>query len=329
MGDEDKDREKEKENFLRKPLLIRSPQSAKKIKDDIGNGDIVNKNMFRRNREETTLDDIFNLINEKSTEQLEEMNKIKSVFRNEMSSMKTEINNKIDLVEMKADQGLRMAIDNRKLCINMIKQSRLECCMDISGLKLQEGMDLKILVLNTIRSFNIKIDDADIRKVTLYEIKKPNISSSKILTVTFGDIDTKVRIMREKNKIKVNNGIFFNITLTPENGYFMRKAKYITKGTKVQPKFYDNAVVVKFDEKNTLIIQNEENLTDLKNAIDELSQHELPMEVQSTSPKVQQSSCPPSPTLKRFDPEIKNLYYKSFNSFRNKVTNINNFSVIF
>lgn len=36
---------------------------------------------------------------------------------------------------MKTDQGLRMATENRKLCMSFMKQARLDCCIDISSLK--------------------------------------------------------------------------------------------------------------------------------------------------------------------------------------------------
>lgn len=89
--------------------------------------------------------------------------------------------------------------------------------------------------------------------------------------------------MREKNTIKETNGIFFNITLTSENGYYLRKAKYITKGSKFKPKFYDGAVHVQIQAGTDLIIQNEENLKELKRFIDESTADRSVANPQSTN----------------------------------------------
>lgn len=271
------------EVFLKKPLLPRTPHrnNGSDLTTPSNSANNSEKNANKRGLEMTTLDDLVNLIEEKSEKQIAKLDEINNNLRDELANVKAEINEnldkslqnidkKIDLVEMKADQGLRMALDNRKLCINMMKQIRLDCCMDISGLKLAEGnTDLKKLALNAIKSFKIKIEEADIKKVTSKEIKRPNLNSTNILTVTFDDVDTKIRVMREKNKIRETNGIFFNSTLTSENGYFLRKAKYMTKGSDFKPKFYDGAVHVQITEGNVLIIQNEENLMELKRIIDE------------------------------------------------------------
>lgn len=103
----------------------------------------------------------------------------------------------------------------------------------------------------------------------MFEFKKPNLTTNKIITVTFNDVDTKLRVLREKNKIKVNNGVFFNSTLTPTNGYYMRKAKFLTKGTNLKPKFFDGAVHIKMLNGNSMLIQSEDNLSELKKRIDE------------------------------------------------------------
>lgn len=229
-------------------------------------------------------------MNEMHSNKLDEMG---VNLKKEMDNLKTELNEKldkslqnferkIDLVEKKADKGMRMAIESQKLCVNMMKQARFECCMDISGLKFKdEYADLKALAIDTIRSFKIKIDQADIKKVTSKDIKKPNSVINKILIVTFDDIDTKLRVMHEKNKIKQINGIFFNSTLTPANGYYMRKARYITKGTTLKIKFFDGAVKVKINDGNDMIIQSEESLQELKKFVDK---NQVDMNMNQESP---------------------------------------------
>lgn len=273
----------ENEVFTQKPLITRTPQrhsdNIQMTPTNLGNNS--GRNMNKRGLQNTTLDDLFNLIEKKSEIQNKKLDNLNSNMSIEIANLKTElkenfdtslkkIDKKIDLVEMKADQGLRMATENRKLCINFMKQSRLDCCMDISGLKFEEKTnDLKKLAYETIKSFKINVEEMDIKKVSSVLIKKPNSNTNKLLTVTFEDMDTKIRILREKTKIKDARGIFFSPTLTPENGYFMRKAKYITKGTNIKPSFHDGAVHVKINEKNVMIINDEENLNELKNYIDQ------------------------------------------------------------
>lgn len=272
--------------FSRKPILARTPQSNQKQTPPTSSTNINDKKMYKRGLQKTTLDDLFDLIYENGKKHMDKLDEVKASLKSDMATMKDELNanidkcqqnidKKIDLVERKADQGLRVALENRKMCINMMKQARLDCCMDISGLKYTDDRtDLKELALNTIKSFNIKIEEADIKKVTSVAFKKPNTNTNtntKILTVTFDDIDTKIRVMREKNKIKETKDIYFNITLTPENGYCFRKAKFITKGTTLKPKFYDGAVHVCAGEGIDMIIQNDENLMELKKIVEDMS----------------------------------------------------------
>ncbi|KAL7016115.1 hypothetical protein ACKWTF_009849 [Chironomus riparius] len=273
--------EKENEVFLKKPLLDRTPKRSRNSNQitPTSSTQTSEKSINKRDLENITLADLFLLIESKSENHSKKLDELSINLGNDIANFKAEINqkmdgslqninNKIDIVEEKADQSLRIAMESQKLCVNYMKQARLDCCMDISGLLFNDvNTDLKLLAVNTIRSFKIKVDDADIKKVTATEIKKP--MSKTILTVTFDDVETKMRIMREKSKIKINNGIFFNYTLTPSNGYYLRKAKYITKAYNIRPNFYDGAVHVKIPNGNSLIIQSEENLKELKKFFDE------------------------------------------------------------
>jgi hypothetical protein len=287
--------------FIKNPRLQRSPHRVLNEQNaptttSTNNERTANK---RGHEKTTTLDDIFNLIEIKSEKHSEKLDEVSASLRNEMTKLKAEINEnfekslqntdrKIDLVEKKADLGLRLAMDNQKMCINFMKQARLECCMDISGLKFNENnADLKDITLNTIKLFKININEGDIKKVTLYEVKKPNLNANKILTVTFEDVETKWRVMREKNKIKESNGIFFNATLTPANGYFMRKARYLTKGFAIKPKFYDGAVHVTISEGNTIMIQSEESLSELKKQLEDMPTSAMTSNETSITPSQQ------------------------------------------
>lgn len=277
--------EKENEVFLRKPLLDRSPKRSKGSNSitPINSTQTIEKNINKRDLANVTLADLFLLIESKSEDHSKKLDEMSTNIGSDITNFKEEINqkidvslqninNKIDQVEKKAEQSLQVAMDSQKLCVNFMKQARLENCMDISGLKFNDdNTDLKSVVVSTIRSFKIKIEENDIKKVTLTEIKKP--IPRKILTVIFDDVDTKLRVIREKSKIKENNGVFFNITLTPSNGYFMRKTKFLTKGTNLQTNFFDGAVHVKTPDGNSMTIQNEENLIQLKKLIDQQPTH--------------------------------------------------------
>lgn len=275
--------EKDNEVFLRKPLLNRTPKRSKNENQTSPTNSMqtIEKNTAKRDLAHLTLADLFILIESKHEEHSQKLDDLSINIGNDITNFKAEINQKldgslqnvnkkIDMVEKKTDLSLQMAIESQKLCVNYMKQARLDCCMDISGLKFNDdNLDLKTLAFNTIRSFKININETDIKKVTTFDIKKTNSLTNKILTVKFDDVDTKLRVLREKNKIKANNGVFFNATLTPSNGYYMRKAKYLTKGSKIKPKFYDGAVHVKIPNGNIMLIQSEDNLEELKKLIDE------------------------------------------------------------
>lgn len=270
------------EAFIKKPLINRTPKSGNENIQTALYGSAPNnsKHINKRNRENITLEDLLSIMEEKFDKQFDKLDDMKVNFGNEMLQLKSEINenfdksvhrldNKIEQIDIKADKGIRLAMENRKTCINFMKQARIENCMDISGLNFTEGnIDLRTLAINTIRSFNIKIDEVEIKKVKSVDIQKSNTITNKLLTVTFDDVDTKARVMREKNKIKSNSGVFFNNTLTPSNGYFMRKAKFITKGTELKPILFDGAVHVKIQERNTIMIQSEDDLIELKKIVE-------------------------------------------------------------
>ncbi|KAL7024635.1 hypothetical protein ACKWTF_013140 [Chironomus riparius] len=270
----------ENEGFSKKSLLERTPKRSKGFNQmtPANSTHVSEKKVNKRDLEDITLADLFLLIESKSENHSKKLDELSINLGSELANFKAEIkqemdgslqniNKKIDIVEEKADQGLRVAMQSQELCVNYMKQARLDRCMDISGLTFNDKMDLKSLAVKTIRSFKIKIDEAEIKKVNLVEIKKPVIK--KILTVTFDDADTKLRVLREKSKVQSHNGVFFNMTLTPSNGYYLRKAKYLLKGMNIKPNFYDGAVQVKFPTGNKLIIQSDENLKELKKFIDE------------------------------------------------------------
>ncbi|KAG5685129.1 hypothetical protein PVAND_014324 [Polypedilum vanderplanki] len=160
-----------------------------------------------------------------------------------------DLNNRVEAVEkLKVQNG---SIKERKIMMNMIKQNKIENTMEIVGLSqtvLNSERNPKQLAIDTIRSFQIPIDEQDITKASKKEIEFTNSLGRKHketrILVIFNEMKKKVEVMKMKSKIKDNNNIFFNISLTPTNAFIMRKAKQLTKGRNLKVFFKDNGVKV-------------------------------------------------------------------------------------
>jgi hypothetical protein len=85
--------------------------------------------------------------------------------------------------------------------------------------------------------------------------------------VTFNSKSAKIRVMKEKFKVKVNNDIFFGTSLTPQNRYLLRKAKFIAKNKKLKTVFYDGLVRVKMSDDSEMTIDNENCLKELEKLV--------------------------------------------------------------
>jgi hypothetical protein len=188
-----------------------------------------------------------------------------------------ETNARMERVEETANEGVRMATQNRKLLGNMIKQGKLENLMEISGIPSEDfakHSGPKEVAISVFRSLQIQVDPDDIRRAIRKDItiKKPNGDNRKvpILIVTFSDFEKKAQVMAKKKNLGPSSKIYFNLALTPLNGFLTRRAKAITKGKNLHVHFGDEAVRVKKADGSDFIIHDEADLKALQTYVDSL-----------------------------------------------------------
>jgi hypothetical protein len=201
-------------------------------------------------------------------------------IHNQITNVETnleETNSRMERVEKTANDGLLMATQNRKTFSNMLKQGKLDNLIEITGIPQAEFSKYsshKELAMAIIRSFSIQVDASDIQKAVKkeIEIKRKNAASHKvpIVIVTFSDFDKKLQVMQQKRKSTDPRNIYFNIALTPLNGFLMRRAKAITKGKNLRVYFGDESVRVKTADGTDMLIQDEKDLKPLQLYIDSL-----------------------------------------------------------
>ncbi|KAG5666481.1 hypothetical protein PVAND_014508 [Polypedilum vanderplanki] len=219
-----------------------------------------------------------------------------------METQLKDTSERISNVEATANAGLVMAQQNRLQMANMIKQNKLENVMEISGIsenKIHSSSNLKQLAIDTISSFAIPINSDDICKVTKKEIEFTRKSGQNIketrLCVHFYELNKKVTIMQQKNKIKEHRDIYFNIALTHTNNYLLRRAKYITKGNNLRTGFYDCVVRVKKADGKDIPIYCENDLDELSKYVQSIQSN------QSTGLAILQINIRGINKLKKFD----------------------------
>jgi len=258
----------DKEPFLRNSKLQRSPIRSFEEQNSSTKKTDLDRNSHKR-RHETTLDDLVRLI-EANSEKLDEM-KVEITEKLEESLQK--IDKKIELVEGKADQGIRMAMENQKLCannekaVNYLMQEKLMNRMEISGHHKNSCNDknkLKEDVIELIKAHNVNIECDDINFVftkTVNKYRNGKAETKTLIIVDFKDFGTKVRVMKEKRNSKINNGVFFDNSLTAANRSMMGKVKKISKEKNFKTYMSNNRIHVKKSDNR---IQTVEAASDLK-----------------------------------------------------------------
>lgn len=195
--------------------------------------------------------------------------KIDSLEENltELKDKVTAIEYKNTAIETRMDTIQNTSARNSKI-INAMQQSKIDNSIEISGINqllIQNSTNLKALVLSTILSFSIQINEDEIEKVYAKEINRAgNNGNDKILVVSFKDFGKKIIVMKAKQKVKDHRGIFFNISLTPSNRYHMAKAKSLAKPLNLKTFFSGGNVKVKKLDGTLMIIESAENLTELE-----------------------------------------------------------------
>lgn len=275
--------------FLKNPKLLRSPkmpassntsQIQKRPRD---NEQESPEGYDTKKPKEDPYERLRKLLESSSKATMDKLNSIETELgqlRTDLTSRVIKIEDKVvtleaDMSKLKQENDKSFKKDqerNRKLIHNAIQQQMLECCMEIQGIKMELidcCTDLKKLALNTIKSFQIVVKETDIKEVAVKEIAYDEVIK-KILSVTFANKTIKTRIMKEKKKIQETNGIYFNISMSQTNEYFMRKSKQLAKPKKLRVVFYDGAVRAKKLDGGEIIITDEESLQELANYITSL-----------------------------------------------------------
>lgn len=240
------------------------------------------------NGNEITLNDIMKEL--KCNDQARKMEAIG--LRNEIASLKGELTQQIcdircsvDVMENKVgdlttkvigmdsrvDVVAKIANENRKM-IGSYKQDKLDNFMEIDGIKkdvVNSTSDYKKLAIDVIKSFAISIEPAEIQHAFKKEITMKNSNVKTLVVVIFANINTKIRVMKEKRDIKDERTIYFNQSLTFINRNLIYKAKTIV-GKKLKVYFArGNVRVLKKDNKE-IIVDDESKLHDVQEYFDKI-----------------------------------------------------------
>ncbi|KAG5675189.1 hypothetical protein PVAND_005113 [Polypedilum vanderplanki] len=184
-----------------------------------------------------TLQDTMNSNNKKLESEISSINSNITTLSTQFSALENDLKDakvKVESVESTANNALNQVVKCQQHIENKLKQLRLESTMEIKGIMANDFIaqpDHKQLALQIIRSFSIDISDDCIEKVKCFDIphKTQNSLKDKILQVKFKDFEEKLNIMKAKNRIPDNRGIFFNMSLTKINRRLMSEARKICK----------------------------------------------------------------------------------------------------
>jgi hypothetical protein len=162
-------------------------------------------------------------------------------------------------------------LDQQGKMMNRLLQEKLQNKMEISGASLPYMNDknkLKEEVRKIIGKFNINVETTNIKTVYVKNVNAQNPANEaqkrQIITVELNDLDTKIRIMKEKKKSKINNGIYFDDSLTPTNRFLIGKAKKIAKEKNFMMYMSNNRINVKKSDKEIKWIEDEADLNEIR-----------------------------------------------------------------
>ena len=199
-------------------------------------------------------------------------------LKSSLNAVTTKVNNlstKVTGLDARIDTVAKIASENRKM-ISSYKQDKLEKRMEIEGVMsdvIDKTNDYKKLAIDIIESFGINIDQNEIEHVFKKEIKLKNkvkgSDMKKILIVIFSNINTKIRVMKEKRDTKTESSIYFNQSLTVINRSLIHKAKTIV-GRKLKVYFARGCVRVQKKDKSEIIVDEESKLDDVQKYFDQI-----------------------------------------------------------
>lgn len=196
-----------------------------------------------------------------------------------------EMSSKIEIAGKTAEDAIKIAQDSKMYVTNMLMQSKLEACMDITGIDKEvqdKKRNLNEIVKSTMNSFGILLKEGDITHVERRDIKinRPNETEKIkiVVMVKFKDLETKLRVMKAKNKVRDTRGIYFSITMTKTNRYLDTKARLIARKKGLKTYFAGGFVRVKLPDEKIMIIDSSDKLKELEDYV-----NELPMNVSPNS----------------------------------------------
>lgn len=180
------------------------------------------------------------------------------------------INQEIHTVKKSTSDNAEQINANKKT-INYLQQEKLQNLMEIHGACIDSTLsknDLKTEVKRIIESFQIKIDTNKIKSASVMNIGAAHNSTQqpkKIVIVEFTDIETKIRVMKEKRKMKEHLNIYFNHRLTSDNRKLMAKAKKLASEKNFKCFMNYNKIYLKKSDEARKIIECDSDIQEAYN----------------------------------------------------------------
>ena len=239
----------------------------------------INRKNLKRTRGniETSTDDIYELIVNMSTKLSNEIKRVCSTMKNELmerldekfnmlNSIIEEINIKVGKLEESVERHDKK-LDQQGKIVNRLLQERLKNNMEISGVNLPAVKDkskTKEEAIKIIENFGINVKSSDVKSVYIKSITTKESQKNQIMTVEFKEFETKLRILKEKRKSGIKNGIYFDDSLTPTNRFLIGKAKRIAKEKNFMLFMSNNRINVKKADKMIKWIEDESDLLEIE-----------------------------------------------------------------
>jgi hypothetical protein len=174
-----------------------------------------------------------------------------------------EVESKVKLSNKKVEESLKLAYQN-KAAINMLFQCKLQNKIDIVGANLDmslQGTELIAEVKQLVESFGIAINNQDIKHAYQRQIKK---TGALVVVVEFINLDTKIRVLKDKRQANNDRKIYFDNSLTPQNRYLMIKAREVAKERNFRVFMNGDQIHVKKDDQTKLVINDDCDIETIK-----------------------------------------------------------------
>jgi hypothetical protein len=237
------------------------------------------------------------IINEGNTKIIDKLNKFESESKNnhslltskinsisnDVSALKSEFEQKIWEITTHVEKNnddlsakiheLSMVVNRNQQQINNINQQKLNDAIEIEGIETSQlsNSNPKLTALETIRSFNIKISDDDIKYAYIrhVEYKKDNVFQKKvILCVVFEKLDIKIRVLKEKRLSKIVSSVYFNHALTTQARYLWMRTKRAAKNKGIKIFVSNGMIKVKLPDGKLKVINDMNDIETINNLPD-------------------------------------------------------------